>query len=83
MIEKWVDELCRELSVPRDAVDIDAVLELAKDAAHSVERPAAPVTAYLVGYAAGARGGGTATVDELVRRAGRLARDWDTEPPPR
>ncbi|MFW6034607.1 MAG: DUF6457 domain-containing protein, partial [bacterium] len=48
-----------------------------------VERPAAPVTAYLVGYAAGARGGGAATIDELVRRAGRLARDWDTEPPVR
>lgn len=80
MIEKWVDELCRELSVPRDAVDIDAVLELAKDAAHSVERPAAPVTAYLVGYAAGARGGGDATIDDLVKRAGRLARGWGTEP---
>lgn len=79
MIEKWVDELCRELGVPRDAVDINAVLELAKDAAHSVERPAAPVTAYLVGYAAGARGGG-ATTDELVQRAARLARAWGTEP---
>lgn len=83
MIEKWVDELCRELSVPRDAVDINAVLELAKDAAHSVERPAAPVTAYLVGYAAGARGGGTATIEELIRSASRLARGWDTGPPAR
>ena len=41
-LQDWMDELCEELSVDTD-VDISTVLELARDAAHSVERPAAPV----------------------------------------
>lgn len=39
--------------------DVDAVLDLAGDAAHGVVRPAAPVTTFLVGLAAG-RAGATA-----------------------
>ena len=37
-------------------VDVDAVLDLAGDAAHGVVRPAAPVTTFLVGLAAGRAG---------------------------
>jgi len=36
--------------------DVDAVLDLAGDAAHGVVRPAAPVTTFLVGLAAGRAG---------------------------
>jgi hypothetical protein len=51
-----------------DAGEIEAVLELARVAAHSSERRAAPVTAYLVGMAvAGAAPEAReAFVDDLV-----------------
>lgn len=52
-MEDWIAQVCQELDIPRAAVDIDAILDLARDAAHSVARPAAPVTTYLLGYAAG------------------------------
>lgn len=52
-VRGWVDELCRELGIPSEEVDIDAVLGIAGLAARTVVRPAAPVTTYLLGYATG------------------------------
>jgi hypothetical protein len=52
-LERWSAALADELGIPDLEVDIDAVLALAGVAAHAVLRPAAPVTTYLVGYAAG------------------------------
>jgi uncharacterized protein DUF6457 len=54
MLEDWIDTVCRELGLDRDDVDRDLVLDLAKDVAHGVARPAAPLTAYLFGLAVGA-----------------------------
>ncbi len=76
MIQEWVRALCEALGVPVEAVDVDAVLDLAREAAHNVDRPAAPVTTYVVGFAA-ARGGGTLqAAEEAIRTAAALARDW-------
>jgi hypothetical protein len=49
-VANWVDVVTAELAVrvPDDLADI---LNVAKDVAHSVERPAAPVSTYLMGYA--------------------------------
>lgn len=70
----WAAELSRELGLPRDApLDIDDVLDLARDAAHSVARPAAPLTTFLVGYAAGLAGGGPGPVRVAIETATRLA----------
>ncbi|MEK8227234.1 DUF6457 domain-containing protein [Oerskovia sp. M15] len=41
-LERWVDALVNEFDLDREAVDIGAILDLARDAAHRVERPAAP-----------------------------------------
>ncbi|MEP6526465.1 MAG: DUF6457 domain-containing protein [Nocardioidaceae bacterium] len=72
-LQDWTDLLCDELDVELD-VDITQVLDLARDAAHAIERPAAPVTAFLVGYAAATRGGGAADVDSCAEVATRLIR---------
>lgn len=74
-LDDWVGLLAAELEVDV-AVDIRGLLDLARDAAHSVDRPAAPLTTFLVGYAAGQAGGGTEAVDAAVRRAGELAVEW-------
>jgi len=48
-IEQWNARLSAALGIP--AADADSVLDLAAVVAHSVVRPAAPLGAYLVGYA--------------------------------
>ena len=77
LLHDWIDELCDALELELDAeVDEALILDLARDAAHSVERPAAPVTTFLVGYAAGLRGGKTEDVELLAGRAQVLAEKW-------
>ena len=55
------------------------LLDLARDAAHGVARPAAPLTTFLVGYAAATAGGGEQAVAEAVGRARALAERWAKE----
>jgi len=68
----WITQLTDELGVSAP-INIDVILDVAKDAAHSIERPAAPVTTYLLGYAV-AQGADPSSVADAVAR---LARDFD------
>jgi hypothetical protein len=57
-LEEWMTTVRAELGIAGEAVDdvravTKVVLDLARDAAHGVARPAAPLTAYLVGVAVG------------------------------
>ena len=76
MIDEWTEALARELGVDL-AVDVRGLLDLARDAAHSVDRPAAPITTFLVGYAAAQRGGGADAVAQASRQARELALGWE------
>jgi molybdopterin-guanine dinucleotide biosynthesis protein A len=53
LLQAWSDDLLKQLGLPGAEVDIDGVLGLAGDVAHGVVRPAAPLTAFLVGLAVG------------------------------
>jgi capsid protein len=53
VLEKWIDQVCRELGLDPAEVDRDLVLDLARDVAHGVARPAAPLTTFLLGLAVG------------------------------
>lgn len=68
---EWARQVCAELDLPEEVVkeDVDRVLDLARDAAHSVARPAAPLTTFLLGIAVG-RG---ADPEEAARALTRLA----------
>jgi hypothetical protein len=74
---EWAQHVCAELELPEEIVkaDVDRILDLAKDAAHSVARPAAPLTTYLVGIAVG-RGADPVEAAELI---GRLSRAQATD----
>jgi hypothetical protein len=72
-LSSWVAELAAALDVDPAAVDRKLVLDVARDAAHGVARPAAPLTTFLVGYAAGLRGGGTPAVNVAAATAQRMA----------
>lgn len=56
-IEDYLATLAVSLGLPPNEVDITALLDLARDAAHGVARPSAPLTTFLVGLAAGRAGG--------------------------
>ena len=72
-LDAWVDRLTAALGVPREAVDVGAVLDLARDAAHGIARPAAPLTTFVAGYAAALRGGRAEDVRAALAEAARLA----------
>jgi hypothetical protein len=52
-LDDWTAAACAELGIDPAAVDLQQILDLARDAAHQVDRPAAPVTAFLLGLAVG------------------------------
>jgi hypothetical protein len=72
LLDAWTAELSAALGLDL-AADTADLLDLARAAAHNVARPAAPLTTFLVGYAAGLRGGGAAAVAELTEVARALA----------
>src|SRR4051812_13441722 len=69
MLDDWVTKLSQDLGVKPDDAAVSEILDLARDAAHAVARPAAPITTFIVGYAAGMRGGGRETGAATVREA--------------
>ncbi|WNO73487.1 NTP transferase domain-containing protein [Streptomyces sp. AM8-1-1] len=79
VLDEWITAVKDELGIELD-VDTGALLDLARDAAHGVARPAAPLTTFLVGYAAATAGdGGPEAVAEASRKAAALARRWEAE----
>ncbi len=81
MLDEWISAVKAELGIDLD-VDTAGLLDLARDAAHGVARPAAPLTTFLVGYVAAQRGGGAEAVAEAMRAAGALAARWSEETAP-
>ncbi len=76
-LSTWAQQLSDALGLEDMDVDIDPILDLARDAAHRIERPAAPLTTFLVGYAAGLRGGSTEDIADCMDIATELASQQD------
>ena len=70
-MNEWINAVTDVLVLPKD-VDARTVLDVARDVAHTVERPAAPVTTYLVGLAVG----GGMSQDVAVERVRDLLNNW-------
>jgi hypothetical protein len=88
VLDDWLREAAAALKVsPTDAAilseeAVTVLLDLARDAAHGVARPAAPLGTFVLGLAVGASGG---DMDDLRRFAGRLtdlADGWEADPSP-
>ena len=76
---QWLTSLSAALETDEGVLDehaVRTVLDLARDAAHEIERPAAPLTTFLVGMAVG-RG---ATLEGAANTATALLLD-SNEPP--
>ncbi|MFD3537893.1 NTP transferase domain-containing protein [Streptomyces sp. NPDC058662] len=82
VLDQWITAVKNELGIDLP-VDTETLLDLARDAAHGVARPAAPLTTFLVGYAA-ARAEATGAdparaVADASRKAADLALRWAAE----
>lgn len=80
-LEEWCRTLLQAFELEDTQIDIDAVLALAGVAAHSVVRPAAPLTTFVAGYAAGiAAGSGQAerkvSMDAAMGLARKLSKEY-------
>ena len=82
---RWAAIVTSELGFASEDLDrmSRSVLDLVRDGAHGVNRPSAPLTAFLVGLAAGraTQASGTDLDDEVRARIGQVARLvalWET-----
>lgn len=75
-LDRWLAALATELGIDPASVPVGAVLDLARDVAHGVARPAAPLSTFVVGLAVGA---GKGSLDELSARATALADGWSPD----
>lgn len=72
-LDEWTSAVRAALDLTGTAPEEqDLVLDLARDVAHGVVRPAAPVAAYLLGIAVG-RGADPKAAAETITK---LAREW-------
>lgn len=70
----WLAELQGLLGI-QDRINVDAVLDVARDVAHGVARPAAPLSTFVLGLAVGrAAAAGVPVADELERLAALVQR---------
>jgi Domain of unknown function (DUF6457) len=75
MMNTWINAVCAELNLPAD-VNVDVILDVARVAAHNVERPAAPVTTFLLGVAVA----GGMDVHEAAAKIADLVATWPASP---
>lgn len=73
ILADWVRQLVDALQILELDVDQKAVLGLAGKAAHTVLRPAAPLTTFVVGYAAGIAAAGGTKAESAVMKATETA----------
>lgn len=73
-IQLWAEELAHHLEIEETEIEIDELLKLAGTAAHTVVRPAAPITTFIIGYVTGlAEGSGQADYATARKAATRVA----------
>jgi len=77
-LDAWVKSLSESLGLDGDQHPIGLLLDLTRDAAHGVVRPAGPLTTYLVGLAV-AQG---MTVEDAAARTRATIAEWADGPGP-
>jgi Domain of unknown function (DUF6457) len=75
-LDDWLSAVCAEFGLD-PAVPAEVVLDVARDVAHGVERPAAPLTTFLLGRAVEAG----ASLPDAAARISRLAAHWRPRAP--
>lgn len=75
-LDEWAAALRERFGLAPDDLPIALILDLARDVANGVARPAAPFSAFAAGLVAGRAGGTPADVEEAVAAITALAGEW-------
>jgi uncharacterized protein DUF6457 len=87
VLDDWLREAAAAVEVsPTDPAvlseeAVTVLLDLARDAAHGVARPAAPLGTFVLGLAVGASGGDLGDLRRLARCLTDLADAWEAPSP--
>ena len=73
-MDEWLEAVAQKLGID-PAVDTDAILDLTRDVAHSLERKQAPLTSYLLGYTAAAKQLKPSEIAAIAAEIGQMAKD--------
>ncbi|GAB3602749.1 DUF6457 domain-containing protein [Microbacterium aureliae] len=76
-LDDWAAALQERFDLEAGQVPVSGVLDLARDVAVGVARPAAPVGAFAAGLAAGLRGGDADAIRDALAAVTDLARTVD------
>ncbi|MGL4255399.1 MAG: DUF6457 domain-containing protein [Microbacterium sp.] len=76
-LDAWAAALRERFGLAEDDVPVAAVLDLTRDVANGVARPAAPLGAFVAGLVAGRAGTDPAQVRDALAAVGALAEGWD------
>lgn len=78
-LDEWADALRDRYGLAAADVPIAGVLDLARDVANGVARPAAPLSAFVAGLVAG-RAGDDEAISRVLDEIAVLAREWPHPP---
>lgn len=76
-LDAWLAAAAVELGLDPGSINIATLLDIARDVAHDVARPAAPLTTFLVGIAVGRSQEPEAALERYAETVTRLAADWE------
>lgn len=76
-LEEWAAALREKFGLAEEDLPISLILDLARDVAVGVARPAAPFSAFAAGLVAGRRSGSPADVEAVVAEIVQLAATWE------
>jgi len=75
-LEEWAVALRERFDLGAEDVPIGLILDLARDVANGVARPAAPFSAFVAGLVAGRQGGSPDDIRAAVAAVVELAGTW-------
>ena len=75
-LDGWLSALATKLGLAPDEIPVGLLLDVARDVAHNVARPAAPLSTFLVGLAAARNGGTPDDIAAAAALASELALGW-------
>ncbi len=79
-LDAWASALRTRFGIDGEDLPVGLILDLARDVANGVARPAAPFSAFAAGLVAGRAGGSPDDVRDAVAAISELARTWGEAP---
>jgi molybdopterin-guanine dinucleotide biosynthesis protein A len=76
--QMWLARVAAVLEVDQHELPVEQLLDLTREVAHGVERKSAPLTTYLLGYAAGKKSLTSAEVTDLLSHVSKAVQEWET-----